>query len=76
MSLKHEPASEPLHRGGSSAHHSLRNVKRFQGGLVFKAHRLVYQSTLSLRVIRERERDAQLMSDSSLIRLCVVWTEP
>ena len=36
-----------------------RNVKPFRGGLVFKAHRLVYHSTLGLRVIkkkRERER--------------------
>ena len=33
-----------------------RNVKRFPGGLVFKAHRLLYHSTLGLRVIkRERE---------------------
>jgi len=29
-----------------------RNVKRFRGGLVFKAHRLVYHSTLGLRVIQ------------------------
>ena len=33
-----------------------RNVKRFQGVLVFKAHRILYHSTLGLRVIkRERE---------------------
>ena len=31
-------------------------MKRFRGGLVFKAHRLVYHSTLGLRVIK-RERD-------------------
>ena len=30
-----------------------RNVKRFRGGLVFKAHRLVYHSTLGSRVIKE-----------------------
>ena len=28
------------------------NVLRFRGGLVFKAHRLLYHSTLGLRVIR------------------------
>ena len=28
---------------------------RFRGGLVFKAHRLMYHSTLGLRVKRERE---------------------
>ena len=32
-----------------------RNVKRFRGGLVFKAHRLVYHSTLGLRVIKKRK---------------------
>jgi len=31
-----------------------RNVKRFRGGLVFKAHRLVYHSTLGLRVIKKK----------------------
>jgi len=29
-----------------------RNLNRFQGGLVFKAHRLLYHSTLGLRVIK------------------------
>ena len=29
------------------------NVQRFRGGLVFKAHRLVYDSTLGLRVIKK-----------------------
>ena len=33
-----------------------RNVKRFGGGLVFKAQRLVYHSTLGLRVIKKREK--------------------
>ena len=33
-----------------------RNVKSFLGGLVCKAHRLVYLSTLGLRVIKERRR--------------------
>jgi len=33
-----------------------RNVKRFQGGLVFKAHRLFYHSTLGLRVIKKKKR--------------------
>jgi len=30
--------------------------KRFRGGLVFKAHRLLYHSTLGLRVIRRTGR--------------------
>jgi len=32
------------------------NVKRIQGWLVFKAHRLVYHSTLGWRVIQKRRR--------------------
>jgi len=31
-------------------------VKRFRGGLVFKAHRLFYHSTLGLRVIKKKRR--------------------
>ena len=33
-----------------------RNVKRFQGGIVPKAHRLLYHSTLGLRVIKKIKR--------------------
>jgi len=29
-------------------------VKRFRGGLVFKAHRRLYHSTLGLRVIKKK----------------------
>jgi len=32
-----------------------RNVKRFRGGLVFKAHRLMYHSTLGSRVIKKKK---------------------
>ena len=32
-----------------------RNVKRFRGGLLFKAHRLVYHSTLVWRVTKKQE---------------------
>jgi len=31
-------------------------VQRFRGGLVFKAHRLLYHSTLGLRVIKKKKR--------------------
>ena len=31
-------------------------MQRFRGGLVFKAHRLVYHSTLGLRVIKKKKR--------------------
>ena len=30
-------------------------MKRFRGGLVFKAHKLVYHSTLGLRVIKKKK---------------------
>ena len=33
-----------------------RIVKRFRGGLVFKAHRLLYHSTLGLRVIKQKKK--------------------
>ena len=32
-------------------------MKRFRGGLVFKASRLVYHSTLGLRVIKKKKKD-------------------
>ena len=32
-----------------------RNVQRFRGGLVCKAHRLLYHSTLGLRVIQKKQ---------------------
>jgi len=32
-----------------------RNVNRFRGGLVFKAHRLVYHSTLGVIVIKKKK---------------------
>ena len=35
-----------------------RDVQRFRGGLVFKAHRLLYHSTLGLRVIQKKKKNA------------------
>ena len=32
------------------------DVQRFRGGLVFKAHRLLYHSTLGLRVIKKKKK--------------------
>ena len=32
-----------------------RNAKRFRGGLVFKAHRLLHHSTLGLRVKKKKK---------------------
>jgi len=31
-------------------------VQRFRGGLVFKAHRLLYHSTLGLRVTKKKKK--------------------
>ena len=33
-----------------------RNVQRFRGGLVFKAHRLLYHSILGLGVMKKKRR--------------------
>ena len=34
-----------------------RNVQRFRGGLVFKAHRLLYRSTLGARESNKEEEE-------------------
>ena len=46
---------------------SIGNVKRFRGGLVFKAHRLLYHSTLGLRVIKRKRIGGDLPSLRSVI---------
>ena len=33
-------------------------MQRFRGGLVFKAHRLLYHSTLGLRVKKKKKGDS------------------
>jgi len=38
-------------------------VKRFRGGLVFKAHRLLYHSTLGLRVIKKKKKVPRRTTD-------------
>jgi len=35
-------------------------VQRFRGGLVFKDHRLLYHSTLGLRVIKKKKKKRRL----------------
>ena len=42
-------------RDGHSEQLLHRNVQRFRGGLVFKAHRLLHHSTLALRVIKKKK---------------------
>jgi len=39
----------------------IRNVERFRGGLALKAHRLLYHSTLGLRVIKKKKKKAALI---------------
>jgi len=39
-----------------------RDVKRFRGGLVFKADRLLYHSTLGLRVIKKKKKRSTSMA--------------
>jgi len=52
------------------------NVKRFRGGLVFKAHRLLYHSTLGLRVIKKKKKThisrytAEITRTGPSCRLC------
>ena len=41
-------------------------MKRFRGGLVFKAHRLLYHSTLGLRVIKKKKRKVRVSLDVAL----------
>ena len=49
-------------------------VKRFRRGLVFKAHRLLYHSTLGLRVIKEKKkvnRDIEAVGHENLFGKCL-----
>ena len=39
-----------------------RNVKRFAGGLVLKAHTLLYHSTLGFRVMKKRKKEIHTLS--------------
>ena len=41
-----------------------RNVQRFRGGLVFKAHRLLYHSTSGLRVIEKKRKQISHLNQS------------
>ena len=58
---------------------SRKNVKRFRGGLVFKAHRLLYHSTQGLRVIKKKTRTSRrvyphLFQQGAFPLLCVTKT--
>ena len=45
-----------------------RSVKRLRGGLVFKAHRLLYHSTLVLRVIKKKKKKSEEGTTSKILR--------
>ena len=46
------------------------HVKRFQGGIVFKAHRLLRDSTLGLRVIKKKKKMLLRRSRSECVHTC------
>jgi len=48
-------------------------VKRFRGGLVFKAHRLVYHSTLGWRVIKKKKKVVVVQRLPGAVVALAVW---
>ena len=56
--------------------HEQRNVKRFRGGLVFKAHRLLYHSTLDSRVIKKKKHLVEQDADVVLVERDEFWEAP
>ena len=48
-----------------------RNMKRFRGGLVFKALRLVYHSTLGSRVIKKKKKKGKEEEEDLLLHALV-----
>ena len=54
---RHEARRDHCSEEGSLEEQLLyRNVKRFRGGLVFEANRLVYHSTLGWRIIKKKKK--------------------
>jgi len=53
-------ASKSARNRGSQGGPSGAGARLFRGGLVFKAHRLLYHSTLGLRVIKKKKKGAPL----------------
>ena len=48
--------SETFSNQNTLVRDGLKKVKRFRGGLVFKAHKRVYDSTLGSRVIKKKKK--------------------
>ena len=51
-------------------------MQRFRGGLVFKAHRLVYHSTLGSRVTKKKRRSCTPAMHSELEKSAPPWRQP
>ena len=49
---------------GIEAHRHAARTAGFRAGLVFKAHRLLYHSTLGLRVIKNKNKKQQRRTDT------------
>ena len=49
-------------------------MKRFRGGLVFKAHRLLYHSTIGLRVIKMKKNAPKF--EPRIVRVLFPWIGP
>ena len=53
-------------------------MQRFRGGLVFKAHRRLYHSTLGVRVIKKKEKvpgEAQVEGGARGALDCLIYAE-
>ena len=51
-------------------------MKRFRGGLVFKAHRLLHPSTLGLAVIKKKKKkEKKMVSHLKEHNAAVTWIE-
>jgi len=51
-------------------------VERFRGRLVFKAHRLLYRSTLGSRVIKKKKKKGQWVVNKEVSRWDLVGERP
>ena len=58
---KHETSAPPTASATWYEQLLRRNLKRCRGGLVFKAHRLLYHSTLGSRVIKKKKALGRLL---------------
>ena len=56
MALEERELADPDELGERRNRQYERGVKRFQGGLVSKAHRVLYNSTLGSRVIKKKKK--------------------